>query len=344
MNNVFKTENKNEVMVIGEIAQAHDGSLGNAHAFIDAIADAGADVVKFQTHIAAAESTAEEPWRVKFSFEDDTRYDYWERMEFTEEQWKGLKEHAEERGLIFLSTPFSVEAAKMLDRLGMEMWKISSGEVSDPWLLDFILSTGKPIIFSTGMSTEEEIEKYAKKLEAANAEYALLQCTTNYPVAPERVGLNILEKYIEKYPIAGLSDHSGEIWPSIAAVTMGARIIEVHVCKSRYDFGPDTKASLTPEKLGEMISGIRFITQMKDNPVDKDAVSSELSRNSKIFAKSVCAKQDLSAGTVLCKEALALKKPANGIPAMEVDSILGKKINRDVKADEFINYTDIAGE
>ena len=140
----------NDVLVIGEIAQAHDGSLGAAHAYIDAIADAGADVIKFQTHIAAAESTRQEPWRVKFSYEDDLRYDYWERMQFTEEQWIGLKEHAENRGLIFLSTPFSVDAAKMLDRMGMTMWKISSGEVSDPWLLEYILSTKKPIIFSTG--------------------------------------------------------------------------------------------------------------------------------------------------------------------------------------------------
>lgn len=154
--------NKDEVLIIGEVAQAHDGSLGAAHAYIDAIADAGADVVKFQTHIAASESTKQEPWRVKFSYEDDLRYDYWERMQFTQEQWKGLKDHAEDRGLVFLSTPFSVDAAKMLDRLGMTMWKISSGEVSDPWLLEFILSTKKPIIFSTGMSTEEEVDCYAK--------------------------------------------------------------------------------------------------------------------------------------------------------------------------------------
>lgn len=334
-------QKRKDVLIIGEIAQAHDGSLGTAHAYIDAIADSGADVVKFQTHIAACESTKQEPWRVKFSYEDNLRYDYWERMQFTEEQWKGLKEHAEERGLIFLSTPFSVEAAKMLDRLGMTMWKISSGEVSDPWLLDYILSTKKPIIFSTGMSTEEEVDEYAKKLISHNAKFGLLQCTTSYPVSPERVGLNILNQFINKYPIVGLSDHSGEIWPSLAAVTMGAKIIEVHVCLSKYDFGPDVPASLTPEKFSEMIRGIRYISRMQNNPIDKNSVSNELSRNSQIFAKSVCAKVPISKGSVLTKDMLALKKPANGIPAKEVESIIGKTINRDITVDEFINYTDI---
>src|SRR5215813_7641486 len=111
-------------LIIGEVAQAHDGSLGTAHAFIDAIANAGAHAVKFQTHIAAAESTSAEPWRVKFSRQDETRYDYWKRMEFTEAQWTGLKAHADERGLLFLSSPFSVEAVDLLARVGVAAWKI----------------------------------------------------------------------------------------------------------------------------------------------------------------------------------------------------------------------------
>ena len=332
---------KKDVLIIGEVAQAHDGSLGMAHAYIDAIADAGADVVKFQTHIASSESTVQEPWRVKFSYEDNLRYDYWERMQFTEEQWKGLKEHAEARGLYFLSTPFSVDAAKMLDKLGMLFWKISSGEVGDPWLLDFILSTKKPIIFSTGMSNEEEIHRYANNLTSHGAQFALLQCTTNYPVAPEKVGLNVLEKFLKQYPIVGLSDHSGEMWPSISVVTLGAKIIEVHVCLSKYDFGPDVPASLTQEKFSEMIRGIRFIEKMKNNPVDKDSLSSELSRNARIFAKSVCARIPIAKGTVLSKDMLALKKPANGIPAYDVDLVIGKTVNRDLDVDEFIQYADI---
>src|SRR5258706_2002404 len=118
-------------LIIAEVAQAHDGSLGLAHAFIDAIAAAGADAVKFQTHIAAAESTPEEPWRVKFSSQDASRYDYWKRMEFSEEQWRGLQQHAEEKELLFLSSPFSLEAVELLERVGVCAWKIASGEVSN---------------------------------------------------------------------------------------------------------------------------------------------------------------------------------------------------------------------
>jgi hypothetical protein len=119
------------VFVVGEVAQAHDGSLGTAHAYIDAIADAGADAVKFQTHIAAAESTAAEPWRVRFSPQDATRYDYWKRMEFTPEQWAGLSDHAKARKLTFLSTPFSFEAVDLLERLDIAAWKVGSGELTN---------------------------------------------------------------------------------------------------------------------------------------------------------------------------------------------------------------------
>src|SRR5262245_6222576 len=117
--------------IVAEVAQAHDGSLGIAHAYIDAVASAGADAVKFQTHIASAESTPSEPWRVKFSRQDASRYDYWKRMEFTEEQWRGLKEHAEKRGLKFLSSPFSVEAAAMITRVGVAALQVDSGEVNN---------------------------------------------------------------------------------------------------------------------------------------------------------------------------------------------------------------------
>ena len=143
----------NPCLIIAEVAQAHDGSLGAAHAYIDAIADAGADAVKFQTHIAEAESTPHEPWRVKFSKQDATRYDYWKRIEFTEEQWLGLKQHADERNLIFLSSPFSIEAVDLLTRIGVRYWKIASGEVSNLPMLEHILKTRLPIILSSGMSS-----------------------------------------------------------------------------------------------------------------------------------------------------------------------------------------------
>jgi N,N'-diacetyllegionaminate synthase len=128
--------------IIAEVAQAHDGSLGMAHAFIDAAAAAGVDAIKFQTHIAAEESTAAEPWRVKFSKQDATRFDYWKRMEFAPEQWAGLKQHAEEKGLMFLSSAFSHAAVDLLRKLGMPAWKVASGELTNLPLIAHMAKDG----------------------------------------------------------------------------------------------------------------------------------------------------------------------------------------------------------
>jgi N,N'-diacetyllegionaminate synthase len=154
---------------VAEVAQAHDGSLGTAHAFIDAAARAGADAIKFQTHIAAAESTPAEPWRVKFSRQDETRYDYWRRMEFTEPQWAGLAAHAAEQHLAFISSPFSEEAAALLERVGLDAWKIASGEVGHASMLDRIARSGRPVLLSTGMSPIEEIDATVARLRDGGA-------------------------------------------------------------------------------------------------------------------------------------------------------------------------------
>src|SRR5262245_57498592 len=164
------------ILIVGEVAQAHDGSLGVAHSYIDAIANAGADAVKFQTHIAAAESTPAEPWRVKFSPQDATRFDYWKRMEFTSDQWAGLKTHASEKGLLFFSSPFSPEAVDLLTNIGVAAWKIASGEVGNISLFETMADTGLPFLISTGMSTWAEIDVAIEAVARRRLPYALLQC------------------------------------------------------------------------------------------------------------------------------------------------------------------------
>src|SRR5215216_4979449 len=186
-------------LVVGEVAQAHDGSLGTAHAFIDAVANAGADAVKFQTHIAAAESTPGEPWRVKFSPQDATRYEYWKRMEFTEGQWHGLKRHADERGLKFLSSPFSLEAVELLTRVGVAAWKVASGEISNVALLDRMAATRLPIYLSTGMSPVEEVDRAVELVRARGLPLTVMQATSAYPCPPEKVGLNMIPYFRERY-------------------------------------------------------------------------------------------------------------------------------------------------
>ena len=141
-----------KTFIIAEIGQAHEGSLGILHSYIDAVSKTGVDAIKFQTHIAEAESSIHEPFRVKFSYEDDTRMDYWKRMEFSTEQWAGIKEHCDKCGIEFMSSPFSCAAIELLDKLEMKKFKVGSGEVSNFLLLEKIKQTGKDILLSSGMS------------------------------------------------------------------------------------------------------------------------------------------------------------------------------------------------
>jgi len=329
-------------MIVAEVAQAHDGSLGMAHAFIDAIASAGADAVKFQTHNAAAESTRSEPWRVKFSPQDATRYDYWKRMEFTEDQWHVLKRHAEERGLRFLSSPFSVQAVELLTRVGVAAWKVPSGELTNTPMLDRMLATGLPILLSTGMSSFSEIDAAVKRVEDHGVPLAVLQCTTAYPCPPQKVGLNLLPFLRDRYGCAvGLSDHSGTIYPGLAAVTIGIQVLELHVTFSREMFGPDVPASVTIAELRQLVEGVRFIEEMTASPVDKDRMARDLEPLRIMFTKSVVARSELPAGTVLREEHLAVKKPGTGIPAARLPEVIGRILKRPARADALLSEEDL---
>ena len=331
-----------QCIVVGEVAQAHDGSLGLAHAFIDAIADAGADAVKFQTHIASAESTPAEPWRVRFSPQDKTRFDYWKRMEFTEEAWHGLKKHADERNLWFLSSPFSAEAVELLDRVGVAAWKVASGETSNLPFLDRLARDGRPILLSTGMSSTEEIDRAVERIESRGRPLAVLQCTSAYPCPPEKIGLNLIPFFRERYGCSvGLSDHSGTIYPGLAAATVGIDVLEVHVTLSREMFGPDVPSSLTTYQFKELTAGVRFIEAMAAHPVDKNVSAQETAPLHALFTKSVVARIDLPAGTVLRADHLAAKKPGTGIPAARLPELVGARIRRDVKADELLSEGDL---
>jgi len=331
--------------VVAEVAQAHDGSLGTAHAYIDAIAKAGADAVKFQTHIAAAESTPSEPWRVRFSFQDASRYAYWKRMEFTEEQWLGLKRHAEEKGLEFLSSPFSIEAAEMLTRIGVRAWKVASGEVTSARLFDYLIDTRLPTMLSSGMSTIDEIDAAVSRIQRAGIPLAVLQCTSMYPCPPEKVGLNMIPEYRQRYGCAvGLSDHSGTIFPGLAAASLGIEVLEMHVTLSRECFGPDVVASITTGELATLVEGVRFIERMRIHTVDKDEMAAEMAPIRRLFTKSIVVHVDLPSGAVLTPECLTVKKPGTGIPADKLSSVIGRRLRRAVAAGEMLSEADLSEE
>ncbi|MGH9771204.1 MAG: N-acetylneuraminate synthase family protein [Candidatus Acidiferrales bacterium] len=331
--------------IIGEVAQAHDGSLGAAHAYIDAIARCGADAVKFQTHIAAAESTPNEPWRIRFSFQDASRYEYWKRMEFTEEQWLGLKRHAEEKGLQFLSSPFSLESARMLRRVGIRAWKVASGEVTNSPLFDYLLETRLPIMLSTGLSSLEETDGAVGRVQAHGIPLVVSQCTSLYPCPPEKVGLNMISQYRQRYGCAvGLSDHSGTIFPGLAAAAIGIEVLEVHVTLSRECFGPDVVASVTTQELATLADGVRFIEKMRMNGVNKDAMAGEMSTVRELFTKSLVMQLDLPEGAILTRECLAARKPGTGIPADRLQSMIGRRLRRSVAAGEMLRESDLIDE
>jgi len=335
------TEGTAPAYIIAEIGQAHDGSLGAAHAYIDAVATTGVNAIKFQTHIAKAESTRHEKFRVNVFPQDATRYDYWERMEFTAEQWRALAAHAKEVGLDFLSTPFSVEAVHLLDELGVPAWKIGSGDTSNTELLNAVLKTKKPILLSSGMSSYAEIESVISMIKANGNTFALFQCTTSYPCNPEDVGYNIIEEMITRFncPV-GLSDHSGTPFPSIAAIAFGAKILEVHAVFSKQSFGPDTSSSLTIEELKYLVEGVRFIEKGIKNPIDKDLAAKKRADTKNLFSRSAFYTKDLMKGDVLAENSFAMKKPAGGLSYEDAKELIGKEMSVDRVFDDFIKVED----
>jgi N,N'-diacetyllegionaminate synthase len=328
--------------VIAEVGQAHDGSLGACHAYIDAAARAGADAIKFQTHIANEESSPDEPWRVKFSPQDETRFAYWKRMEFPATAWAGLAQHAADKGLIFLSSAFSAAAVELLEKLDMPAWKVASGESTSLPLLRRMAQTEKPVLLSSGMSSWRDLDRAVAEIRRWKAPLAMFQATSAYPCPSNKIGLNLIPELMDRYACpVGLSDHSATIATGIAAVTLGASLLEVHITFSRECFGPDTSSSLTTAELRQLVDGIRFVEQALAHPVDKDALAEELSELRTLFGKSVVAARDLDAGSTLRAEDLALRKPATGIPAAELDSLIDRRLRRAIAANSQISVNDL---
>lgn len=328
--------------IIAEIAQAHEGSLGIAHSYIDSLADCGVDAVKFQTHIANAESSEFEQFRVNFSYEDKTRFDYWKRMEFTPEQWQGLKKHCEDKGVEFLSSPFSIAAVELLEKLNVKRYKIGSGELSNFLMLDAIAKTGKPIILSSGMSDWNELDDSINFLKKYNNKISLLQCTTAYPTQSEQWGLNVMQKMKDRYQIeVGFSDHSGDIYACLAATTLGAEILEFHAVFNHNMFGPDAKASLNIVQITQLVKGVRAINISLNTPNQKEDISN-FTQMKTMFGKSLATRVAVKKGNLVSISDLESKKPGDkGIPAKYFEDIIDKKWNTDLPANSFINRNDI---
>lgn len=337
----------NKIRIIAEIAQAHEGSLGIAHSYIDALSATGVDAIKFQTHIAEAESSIYEPFRINFSYEDNLRFDYWKRMEFTFEQWIGLKKHCDECKVEFISSPFSIAAVDLLEKLEINTYKIGSGEVTNLLMLDKISQTGKDVILSSGMSNIMELnaaisflkKKYGEKTSEC---LSIMQCTTAYPTKPEEWGLNMISQLKQKYGLkTGFSDHSGGIVSSIAAVALGAEILEFHAVFDKRMFGPDSKASLTIDEISKLVEAVRQIERSYVISYDKDDILKFQSLKG-MFEKSLCVNKDLPVGHILCLDDLEAKKPKGyGMNANLYSQVLGRCLSRAMNKWEFLNEQDL---
>jgi len=338
---ISELEKRGKVFVVAEVAQAHDGSIGILHSFIDACAQAGVDAVKFQVHIAAAESSPQEPFRIRFSRVDSTRFDYWQRMTLPEEQWTAIKTHCDEAGVEFLATPFSNAAVDLLERLGVVRYKVGSGDISNELLLERIARTGKEAILSTGLGTFAEIARAVDRLRPTGV--AVLQCTTQYPTVAKDVGLEAIRELRDRLACpTGLSDHSATIYAGIAAAALGASVVEAHVTFDRRMFGPDAKASLTIDEFKALVDGVRFVEEARSGDAGKE-LTQDLEQLRRTFGRSIAVNRDLPVGHVIAFEDLEAKKPAGmGLTCNDLSLLLGRRLVRAKAQWEFLKEGDLA--
>lgn len=338
-NTISNFVSRNRTYIIAEIGQAHDGSLGILYSFIHALANTGIDAIKFQIHIADAESSTNEPFRKKFSYVDKKRIDYWKRMELSLDQWSEIKKECESLGLEFLATPFSNTAVNLLEKLNVSKYKIGSGDITNKLLIDRISLTKKELILSTGLVLADELDETIKNIKLKKIPFSLLQCTTKYPTAAEEIGLDWINKFKEKYncPV-GLSDHSGEIYAGLGAASLGANIIEAHVTFDKRMFGPDANASLDIEQFKELVIGVRFLEKARK----ANKKFSNIDKLQKIFGKSLSVNKNMKIGDIVTFDDLEGKKPEMmGISAKDYESIIGKKLLVNKKKWDFLSKEDL---
>lgn len=328
------------VLVIAEAGVNHNGSLETARALIDAAYAAGADIIKFQTGLpenVISKYAPKAEYQVENTGnEDESQLEMAQSFAMEYESFGILKQYAREVGIKFLSTPFDIESADYLHGIGVDLWKIPSGEITNFPYLKHIANYHEPIIMSTGMCTMQEVKEAVTVLKDNGAgKISLLHCTTDYPTDYIDVNLKAMLSLHKEFGVeTGYSDHTRGIEVPVAAVAMGARIIEKHFTLDRNMPGPDHRASLEPDELECMIRSIRNI-EMALGTGEKIPCPSEIP-NIIVARKSIVAKCEIKAGEIFTENNLTTKRPGNGISPMKWDSLLGLKAVRDFKEDELI--------
>ncbi len=327
--------------VIAEAGVNHNGSIEIAKKLIDVASQAGADAVKFQTFKAknlVSKNAQKANYQKETTDEDESQYEMIKKLELDVDTHKELMRYCDEKEIIFLSTPFDLESIEILDELGLEIFKIPSGEITNLPYLRAIGRLKKRVILSTGMADLGEIEDALDLLVDSGTkreDITVLHANTMYPTPTEDVNLRAMQTIASAFGVeVGYSDHTLGIEVPIAAVAMGARVIEKHFTLDRDMEGPDHKASLEPDELKAMVSGIRNIEKALGNGIKKPTPSEK--PNIEVARKSIVASRDIQKGEPFSENNITVKRPGSGITPMRWDEIVGRVAQRDYKADELI--------
>lgn len=327
-------------LVIAEIGINHGGSLEVAKSMVTLASSAGAECVKHQTHFVDDEMTEE----AKSIFPPNADVSIWEVMErcaLSPDDEIALKQHAERLGVIYISTPFSRKAADFLAEIDVPAFKIGSGEADNLPLIRHIAKFGKPVIMSTGMQTIDSMSRSVQILRDAGVPFALLECTNLYPSPPEIVSLRGVTELRQAFPdaVVGFSDHSIGPDMALASVALGACILERHFTDTRYRAGPDISCSMDPAELRYLVDRSREIHIAARNSKERSAPEEDVYR----FARgSIVADRDLKAGETIGESDIWARRPGSGeIPADQFDTLIGRRVNRDMKRNTQLRWSDL---
>lgn len=337
-------DTQKHVMIIAEAGVNHNGDFETALKLVDAAVEAGVDYVKFQTFKSdklTAKSAPKANYQKETTDSSESQQDMLKKLELTQDMFMRLKDYCSEKAIGFMSTPFELDSLEFLLNLGVDSIKLSSGDITNYPLLRAIGLSGKPVIISTGMCDIAEVEEAVAVLKDNGAEdIAILHCNTQYPTPFADVNLKAMDTLRERFGgIIGYSDHTEGIEAPIAAVAMGAEVIEKHFTLDKNMPGPDHKASLNPEELKRMVRAIRNIEMAIGTGIKQPSPSEK--ENIAIARKSIVAACDIKAGEIFSEENLTSKRPGSGISPMMWEALIGRPAKSDYNADDLINVAEL---
>lgn len=334
---------QNRCFIIAEAGVNHNGDINIAKKLVDKAKEAGVDAIKFQTFKAENLVTKEAP-KAEYQKEttgDGSQFEMLKKLALSLEDHIILKKYCEEKGIMFISTPFDFESVDLLEKTDVSLYKVSSGDLTNLPLLSYIANKNKPIILSTGMANLGEVEEAVETIsKAGNDRTILLHCTSNYPTAYEEVNLRAMLTMKEAFKLpVGYSDHTIGIEIPIAAVALGAKVIEKHFTLDRNMKGPDHRASIEPDELKIMVRSIRNIELAMGDGIKRCNKSEENTKS--VARKSIVANRNINKDEIITINDVSFKRPEQGLKPKYIDLIIGKKARRNIYRDEFITFEDI---